>query len=61
MKHDFIDYKPQWRWVGRNLDNYKAMQSEVAKARGVSAQLAATKTLTAARKAVYGNKRGQLK
>ena len=49
-------YRPGWRWAGRSLENYKAMQAGVAKAKGVSERLIATKTLTQARKVVYGTK-----
>ena len=41
----------------RRLNNYKQMQSKVAQNNGTHAALMAAKTLTQARKAVYGEKK----
>lgn len=54
-------YCPSSNYLGRNLENYKQMQSKVAASKGVSDQLKAAKTLTAARKIVYGYKNGNAK
>lgn len=42
----------------RSLDNYKKQQAEVAKTKGVYEQLMAARTLTEARRVVYGQKKG---
>ena len=53
------DTKPkESTWVGRNLSNYKAMHKKTAEDRGVAKELAKAQTLTAARKIVFGLKRG---
>lgn len=41
----------------QRLANYKSMQAGIAKNKGVSLELAAARTLTEARKAVYGYKK----
>lgn len=41
-------YKPDWQWLGRNLDNYISMHPKAAGA----------KTLTQARKLAFGTKKG---
>lgn len=46
------------KWFGRNLENYKQMQSKVAESKGVLDALMNAKTLTQARKIVYGHKKG---
>lgn len=60
MNKDEIEakYRPGFFWAGRNLDNYKQMQAKVAASKGVSKELRDAKTLTQARKIVYGYKRG---
>lgn len=47
---------PEWNNLPKRLDNYKRMQKEVAKKNGVSKELEAARTLTEARKIVYGPK-----
>lgn len=54
-------YKPETQWFGRSLENYKAQQAGVAESKGVGAELRAAKTLTQARKIVYGYKKGNTK
>lgn len=54
-------YKPESKWYGRSLDNYKKMQAKVAASNGVGEQLKNATTLTQARKIVYGVKGKQLK
>lgn len=54
-------YNPESNWIGRSLTNYKAQQEKVARSRGTLTELQNAKTLTQARKAVYGLKKGQLK
>lgn len=50
-------YKPGWRWGGRSLENYKAMHRAQAEEQGKGPALAAVKTLTAARKLIFGYKK----
>lgn len=45
-------------WLGRSLANYKQMQAKVAESKGVLDALMNAKTLTQARKIVYGTKKG---
>jgi hypothetical protein len=45
-------------WLGRSLQNYKEMQEGVSKSKGVYDDLKKAKTLTEARKIVYGYKKG---
>lgn len=44
-------------WMGRSLKNYKLMQGKAAASNNVTKQLEAAKTLTEARKIVYGYKK----
>lgn len=48
-------------WLSRDLkkslENYKKIQAKTAESKGVSEQLTAAKTLTQARKIVYGEKK----
>lgn len=53
--------KVEYNWLGRSLSNYKSMQESVAKSRGCLKQLQNAKTLTEARKVVYGVKSKQAK
>jgi hypothetical protein len=46
-------------WTGRSLSNYKAMHEGTAKGKGVGAQLQAARTLTQARKILFGVKAKQ--
>lgn len=55
-ERDESKFKPGWNWIGRSLTNYKSMQSGVAASKGVTKELEAAKTLTQARKVVYGYK-----
>jgi len=54
-------YKPEWNWYGRSLDNYKNMHAKLAKEKGVSVEFQACKTLTQARKVLFGFKKGNKK
>ncbi len=51
-------YNPDSKWFGRNLNNYKDQQEKVAKSKNCLAELLKAKTLTEARKILYGIKRG---
>ncbi len=53
-----MKYFPDGNYLGRSLSGYKTTQKAVAEARGVGEKLAAAKTLTEARKIVYGYKKG---
>lgn len=44
-------------WYGRSLDNYKQIQAKVANDRGVGDKLRNAKTLTEAKKIVFGYKK----
>lgn len=48
-------------WLGRNLNSYKSMQSNVARKKGCYEELMRASTLTEARKIVYGYKKKNLK
>jgi hypothetical protein len=52
-------YRPGWNWAGRSLPNYKAMHASLAKSKGVSKEFEAARTLTQARKILFGYKKGQ--
>ncbi len=54
-------YNPSSNYLGRSLKNYQEMQSKAAAQKGVLEQLKAAKTLTAAKKIVYGHKKGSAK
>lgn len=45
-----------WEWLGRSLANYKAMHGPRAEKAGKGYELAHARTLTAARKIVFGEK-----
>lgn len=49
-------YNPGYSWLGRSLSNYKKQQSHVAENKGVLRELQNAKTLTDARRIVYGSK-----
>ncbi len=51
-----LKYRPESKWFGRSLENYKSMQANVAASKGVTKELREAKTLTQARKVVYGLK-----
>lgn len=53
--------KVEYNWLGRSLSNYKSQQADIARKKGVGAQLQNAKTLTEARKIIYGVKSGQAK
>ncbi len=53
--------KQESTWNGRSLSNYKIMHKATAEKKGVLNQLLAAKTLTEARKILFGYKRGNLK
>ena len=55
------DRQPTATWAGRSLDNYKAIHKAAAETKGVGAELAMAKTLTHAKKIVFGMKRGNIK
>lgn len=54
-------FTPEWNWAGRSLQNYKEMHAAEANSKGVGAQLATAKTLTAAKKIVFGYKKKNTK
>lgn len=45
------------RDLSKSLENYKKQQAKVAESKGRTEELKAAKTLTQARKAIYGEKR----
>lgn len=53
--------KVEYNWLGRSLSNYKSQQSDIARNKGVLPKLQQAKTLTEARKIVYGVKSKQAK
>lgn len=53
--------KPEWEWLGRSLPNYKSMHASTAKSKGVSEAFQSAKTLTQARKILFGYKKGNVK
>lgn len=58
---DNTAYKSEGNWIGRSLENYKSQHSSTAERKGVGAELKSAKTLTEARKIVYGHKRSNSK
>lgn len=44
-------------WAGRSLENYKAMHAQAAEKKGVSSEFQGAKTLTQARKVLFGMKK----
>lgn len=50
-------YVPEWEWLGRSLTNYKDMHTSTAKEKGVEKEFQSAKTLTAARKILFGFKK----
>lgn len=48
--------KVEYNWLGRSLSNYKSQQADIARKKGVGTQLQNAKTLTEARKIIYGLK-----
>ncbi len=57
-KQTIADRKPTSTWCGRSLSNYKAMHAKTAANKGVTQELLSAKTLTQARKIVFGVKKG---
>jgi len=49
--------KVEYKWLGRSLNNYKSMHTPTAKDKGVLKELMNAKTLTQARKIVFGYKK----
>lgn len=49
--------KTEYEWLGRSLSNYKSMHAGTASSKGVKEQFQAAKTLTAARKILFGYKK----
>ena len=45
-------------WIGRSLSNYKAQHRATAENRGVEHQFQKAQTLTAAKKILFGHKKG---
>lgn len=45
------------KWFGRSLDNYKSMHEKAARDKEVWKQFSEAKTLTQARKILYGYKK----
>lgn len=52
------DRKQNSTWCGRSLENYKAIHAKTAEQKGVSHELQNARTLTAAKKVVFGIKKG---
>lgn len=52
------DRKYESSWIGRSLTNYKAIHADKAKKKGVQDAFEAAKTLTQARKILFGVKKG---
>jgi len=52
------DTKTEYEWLGRSLSNYKSMHASTAKSKGVGPAFEAAKTLTQARKVLFGYKKG---
>ena len=55
-----MNKKPEERkstWIGRSLENYKIMHGAAARQKGVMDKLFSAKTLTEARKVVFGYKK----
>lgn len=52
-----MNTKRESQWLGRNLNNYKAMHAGLAKSKGVSTEFQNAKTLTQARKILWGYKK----
>ena len=50
-------YTSNGHWLGRSLENYKSALMGVAEAKGLLEQFRATKTLTQARKVLWGYKK----
>lgn len=50
-------HRPGYQWLGRSLQNYKQMHSSTASDKGCSKEFQACKTLTAARKVLWGFKK----
>jgi len=48
-------------WFGRSLDNYKKMHAKTAEDKGVDKEFHSAKTLTKARKILFGYKRKNTK
>jgi hypothetical protein len=48
-------------YLGRNLENYKKLQSSIAEKKKLVKELKEADTLTKARKLLYGLKKGNLK
>jgi hypothetical protein len=46
------------RWIGRSLSNYKAQHRGTAERKGVETQFQKAQTLTAAKKILFGHKKG---
>lgn len=51
-----VEHKPEYNWLGRSLENYKAMHTKTAENKGVGAAFRAAKTLTEAKKLAFGYK-----
>lgn len=54
-------YRPGWQWLGRSLENYKDIHAKAAADKGVGEELKNAKTLTKARKIVFGYKKKNTK
>lgn len=55
------DRKNEGSGYGRSLENYKSMHKQTAINKGVEVEFQACKTLTQARKVLWGMKKGQTK
>jgi hypothetical protein len=52
-------HRPDWNWAGRSLENFKTINKKRAEEKGVLEQLMRAKTLTEARKVIFGVKSKQ--
>ena len=55
------DRKNEGSGYGRSLENYKSMHTKTAENKGCKEEFLACKTLTQARKVLFGMKKGQTK
>ncbi len=60
-KKDDSFYRPESKWFGRSLENYKSMHAKLAQDKGVEREFQESRTLTQARKILFGYKKGQNK
>lgn len=56
-----LEHRPKYEWLGRSLDNYKRMHRNTVEKKGVIEAFTGAKTLTQAKKILFGYKRGNSK